>query len=120
MLTTHPEDASESLSLMSTACSPVTCPVQRLTSEETFACRNCRATFKSQADLDMHDCLLHDQCPVGTVGSPITFRCMTCGEAFVRRGELLAHLRERDHRPPANPDGTPPGGPRRSRPRRSR
>jgi hypothetical protein len=87
----------------------------RLIVDQTFACRNCRATFTSQADLDMHDCLRHDQCPIATVGSPITFRCVTCGEAFALRGELLAHLRERGHIPPGQP-GTPPAGSRRRRP----
>jgi len=89
------------------------CHVRTLTSPKTFDCEICSAVLKSQRDLDNHRCLLHDECGAARLGAPITFRCATCGEAFARRGDLLAHLRQRGH--PTERDKVRPLGAQRPR-----
>ena len=84
-----------------------------LTSPKTFDCGICSAVLRSQRDLDNHMCLLHDECGAARLGTPITFRCATCGEAFARRGDLLAHLRQRGH--PTERDKVRPQGAQRPR-----
>ena len=93
--------------------------MRTLSSPKTFDCVICSAVLKSQRDLDNHLCLLHDECGAARLGSPITFRCATCGDAFARRGDLLAHLRQRGHGHPAQRDKVRPPGARqlRGRPR---
>ena len=93
--------------------------MRTLTPPKAFDCAICSVVLKSQRDLDNHMCLLHDDCAEARLGTPITFRCATCGEAFARRGDLLAHLRQRDHGHPAEWDrARPPGAQRlRGRPR---
>ena len=93
-----------------------------LTPAKTFDCATCGAALRSQRELDNHMCLLHDECGEAHLGSAITFRCATCGEAFMRRSDLFAHQRERDHGHPSEWDkARPPGEPRlRSRQRQQR
>jgi hypothetical protein len=92
--------------------------VRTLTPPKTFDCGICSAALKSQRDLDNHMCLRHDDCREAHLGTPITFRCATCGEAFARRGDLLAHLRQRGHGHPAESPNARPGASRpRGRPR---
>jgi uncharacterized C2H2 Zn-finger protein len=93
--------------------------VRTLTPHRTFDCEVCSAVLKSQRDLDNHMCLLHDECAEARLGTPITFRCATCGEAFARRGDLLAHLRQRGHGRSEERDKVRPPGARqlRGRPR---
>jgi uncharacterized C2H2 Zn-finger protein len=94
--------------------------VRTLTPPKTFDCAICSAVLKSQRDLDNHMCLLHDECGEAHLGTPITFRCATCGEAFARRGDLLAHLRQRGHGHAVERDGARPPGAQRLRGRPGR
>jgi uncharacterized C2H2 Zn-finger protein len=84
------------------------CHVRALTSPKTFDCEICGAVLRSQRDLDNHKCLFHDDCRSARLGAPITFRCAICGEAFARRGDLLAHLRQRGHGHPMEREGVRP------------
>ena len=89
--------------------------MRTVTSPKTFDCEICSTVLKSQRDLDNHMCLLHDECAEARLGTPITFRCATCREAFARRGDLLAHLRQRGHGHPAEQDKVRPPGAQRPR-----
>ena len=84
--------------------------MRTLSPPKTFDCEICSAVLKSQRELDNHMCLLHDDCAEARLGTPITFRCATCGEAFARRGDLLAHLRQRGHGHPTKRDKLRPPG----------
>jgi hypothetical protein len=84
-----------------------------LTTAKTVDCQICRASLKSQRELDNHMCLVHDECGEARLGTPITFRCATCGEAFARRGDLFDHQQELGHGHPSEWDkARPPGTPR--------
>jgi len=93
-----------------------------VTAPKTYDCTICRASLRTQRDLDNHRCLVHDDCGDARLGTPITFRCATCGEPFSLRGDLYAHLRKRGHGNPEQWDkAREPGAPRlRGRPRKRR